>query len=134
MRIINLFKNRDRRSKAELRGVIVRLEQRNTELNKENGKLQATIDKKNEAIDQLNKELSNMNVEHSKQHSVWKKILSEKRDEISRLKRDLQAANGIIDAMREDRQETDAEQPQPKRRRYSQRGSNGKFVKSEVKE
>lgn len=116
MRIINLFKNRDRRSKAELRGVIVRLEQRNTELNKENGKLQATIDKKNEAIDQLNKELSNMNIEHSKQHSVWKKILSEKRDEISRLKRDLQAANGIIDAMREDR---------------PQRGANGRFIKRE---
>lgn len=103
MKIIDLFKNRDRRSKAELRGVIARLEQHNTELNKENGKLQASIDKKNEAIDQLNRELHNVMNDGTKRQFAWQKILREKRDEISRLKRDLQAANGMIDAMREDR-------------------------------
>lgn len=128
------FYKRGYQSKAELRTINRNLEAKVGTLTKEVEEFRQIVSKKNNRISALEGELRVALDQDAKRQEEYQIILRQKRTENANLRKQLKAAYAIIDARNEDRQETDAEQQQPKRRRYSQRGSNGKFVKSEVKE
>lgn len=133
MAILDFFK-RDYQSKAELRTINSNLEKRNADLTKEINELREVISKKNNRIINLEGEVQTLMNESNKRQSVTQEILRQKRAEITKLRKQLDAAHSIIDAREEDRkEEADAPSEKPKRRRYYHRNSNGKFAKQEQK-
>lgn len=118
------FYKRGYQSKAELRTINRNLEAKVGTLTKEVEEFRQIVSKKNNRIFALEGELRVALNQDAKRQEQYQIILRQKRTENANLRKQLKAAYAIIDARNEDRQETDAEKQQPKRRRYSQRGSN----------